>query len=125
MKIKNQYFNQPDHFKGLTTKGKSVTIPGQDFTPQEIIRSFTQGRVLPQPEFTTVPVHSFMQMNIQDKMDYLKQIRITNQEHKFQVEQKIKDLSKKLHAEEAAKKEKQLRTEIEAQLKQRNDDKSK
>lgn len=125
MKIKNQFFNQPRPVIGLLTTEKSVTIPGQDFTPQEIIRSFTQGRLLPNPEFTTIPVHSFMRMDIQDKMEYLKQIRITNQEHKFQVQEKIKQLSNDLKIENAKKENAKLRNEIETELKKRDDEKSK
>jgi hypothetical protein len=119
-KIRNQFFNQPKEMPGLFTYKKSVTIPGQDFTPQEILRNFTQGRHLPHSIFTDIPVDSFTKMNIQEKMDHLRSLSATNKEQKTQVQNQLKKLQEKQNKEIQQKQQEELTEKIKADLKKQN-----
>lgn len=122
MQLRNQFKLRPKSYIGLTTKGKSVTIPGQDFTPQEIIRSFTQGRNLPPTQYIDAPVSQFARMSIQDKMDYLKNLQRTNNEQKIQVEQQINKLKSANALKKQQDHEAQLREQIQKELQSKRDD---
>lgn len=66
--IKTKY-NRPAGFVGQQNFPKSVTIPGQDFTPQEIVRNYVQSAVKPIPIYSNEPIHSYATMNNLDKYD--------------------------------------------------------
>lgn len=120
LKIRNQFFNQPKDFIGLITTQKSCTIPGQDFTPQEILRNFTQGRHAPEHQFLDAPVHSFTTMSIQDKMDYLKNLAQTNNEQKTQISLKLKQVAKDFQLKQKAEQDALLKEKLKKEIK--NDD---
>lgn len=122
MQIRTQFKNRPKSYPGLITVGKSVTIPGQDFTPQEIIRSFTQGRHLPETQFIDAPVSQFARMDIQDKMDYLKNLQKTNQEQQKQVQNQLKQLQQNLLLAKQKEAEEKLREQIQKELQTKRDD---
>lgn len=124
-KIKNQFFNKPSVQTGYITHKKSVTIPGQDFTPQEILRQFTQGRHLPDNVFTDVPVDSFKKMSIQDKMDYLRSLTRTNAEQRTQITNKLKSLHSEFTIKQQKEAEQKLRDKIKKEIRENDDDKNK
>lgn len=122
MKLHNQFKQRPTNFPGLITTGKSVTIPGQDFTPQEIIRSFTQGRHLPETQYIDAPISQFTRMSIQDKMDYLSNLQQTNNEQKKQVELQLSQLKRQQFLEKQKENEAHLREQIKKELQSKRDD---
>lgn len=122
MKLHNQFKQRPTNFPGLITKGKSVTIPGQDFTPQEIIRSFTQGRHLPETQYIDAPISQFTRMSIQDKMDYLRNLQQTNNEQKKQVDLQLSQLKRQQFLEQQKEHEAHLREQIKKELQSKRDD---
>lgn len=87
-------------FAGQHFTGKSVTIPGQDMTPQEIIRRFRSGVDLPQHFFTEYPISNFDRMNTMEKLDFLKDLKGRNHQAKEAIDLKIKDLQKQQQIEQ-------------------------
>lgn len=92
--------NNRPKFQGQIFKGKSMTMPGQSVTPQEIIRAMTTG--VPTPIFhEDQNISSFQRMDPLDKIDYLRDLQtrnvalsenITFQVRKLQAQQKLKEM---------------------------------
>lgn len=67
--------NRPTEFKGQSGFPKSPTIPGQDFTPQEIVRNFVQPAVKPAHFFSKEDLHKLQTMSKLDQLDAYKQLQ--------------------------------------------------
>lgn len=67
-------------FTGKQFKMKSMTIPGQDLTVQEIMNRFTQGGQPPKSMYSDENLSSFDRMNTMDKIDYLRDLKSRNQQ---------------------------------------------
>lgn len=67
--------NRPTDFKGQSGFPKSPTIPGQDFTPQEIVRNFVQPAVKPAHFFSKEDLHKLQTMSKLDQLDIYRQLQ--------------------------------------------------
>lgn len=76
-KIINKFKNLPIH-KGQHFSGKSMCVPGQEVTADEILRRYSQGFPIPQKVYTHVGIQQFQNLSLLDQMDYLRELHDTN-----------------------------------------------
>lgn len=78
----------------------SVTIPGQDYTPQELWKRFRSGVEIPQQVYSDQNISQFERMSTVDKIDYLQQLKNRNTMAKDAISAQIKSLQEKHKIEE-------------------------
>lgn len=93
----NDRINKRPIFVGQKFSGKSMTIPGQDMTPLEILNRFRTG-VNPTQVYLEEHIHHFTTMNELEKLEYMKTLKeselLSRQDLKRQVDefkQRIKE----------------------------------
>lgn len=93
-------------YQGLVTSTKSMTMPGQAVTAQEIIRAMTSG-IVPQQIYHDHPISQFQKMDNLEKIDFLKDLASRNiamadnikfQVHNLKQKQQIADIKKSREA---------------------------
>lgn len=72
-------FNNKPRSKGQVFTKKSMTIPGQDLTIQEIMRRYTQGGPVGQV-YLEQDISQFDRMDAMEKIDHLRQLQNTNKQ---------------------------------------------
>lgn len=80
LQIRDNHFRRPKPHVGYKFKGKSMTIPGQELTPQEILRNFVQKRM---PDgslsnsgyFEDLELDQFGRMDEMDRLDLIREKR--------------------------------------------------
>lgn len=117
-KVFNKYNNQPD-LTGTRFKKKSMTIPGQNVTPQEIIRGFTEGSKF-REFFIDENLSSFDRMDKMEKIDFLTDLSARNQQMKTEIDLKIAVLKDKAEKDQKAKYEQELRDKAIAEFSKRD-----
>lgn len=93
-----RYANRPT-FIGQKFTGKSLTIPGQDLSPAEIIKRFRSGVSVPDHFFTNHPISTYDKMNVMEKIDLMKDLKTRNYQAKEAIDIRIKDLQKQAQLE--------------------------
>lgn len=78
MKRINDRLTRRPLFTGKQFKMKSMTIPGQDLTVQEIMNRFTQGGQIPSPMYSDENLSTFDRLNTMDKIDYIRDLKTRN-----------------------------------------------
>lgn len=111
MRKQRYYHNEEignEEYNGMFTTEKSITIPGQDMTPTELITRFTSA---PRPEhmyINDVNADSYSKMNIIEKLEFMKDLQTRTQIHtdtirsriaELEKEQEIKDRLSKINSE--------------------------
>jgi len=108
MKIKDRLFRRPELFKGQSKFPDSPTIPGQDFTVQEIVRQYTRG-IKPLHHYIGDDFSEFQTMSYIDKVDYLKQLSAQNNLAKLRVNEELRKMADQ-------KRQDDLKTQIIAEM---------
>lgn len=123
LQIKSFYAVRPENFPGLKCKSKSMTVPGQAVSPQEIARTMTAGP-LPPMQFYDEDLSSFERMSLTDRMDFLRDLSERNASMKNNILSQVELLKKQQELENIKKYREKLIAEHEAK-KQRDDANSK
>lgn len=89
MKIKDRLTRRPESFPGQKNFPESPTIPGQDFTVQEIVRLYTRG-VKPLEHYIGEDLSQFQNMSFIDKTEYLKQLASQNSLARYRVAERLR-----------------------------------
>lgn len=86
----NDRINKRPIFVGQKFSGKSMTIPGQDMTPLEILNRFRTG-ANPTQVYLDEHIHRFTTMNELEKLEYMKHLKeselLSRQDLKRQVDE--------------------------------------
>lgn len=97
MRKQRIYFNEEignDIYQGMFTTEKSITIPGQDMTPTELITRFTSA---PRPEHTyinDVNADSYSKMNTIEKLEFMRDLQSRTKIHTDTIRSRIAELEK-------------------------------
>lgn len=91
--IHSRHHDRPT-IKGLVNKKKSMTMPGQAVTPQEIIRSMTSGISSPQI-YHEENLTSFQRMDFAEKADFLQELATRNKQLQDNITYQVDTLKKK------------------------------
>lgn len=67
--IRDRLTRRPTHFTGEQNTKQSVTIPGQEMTPQEILRTYAKERQ--KPFYSDLPIHEIRKLDQMDRADFL------------------------------------------------------
>jgi len=110
MKIKDRLTRRPESFPGQKNFPESPTIPGQDFTVQEIVRLYTRG-VKPLEHYIGEDLSQFQNMSFIDKTEYLKNLASQNSITKYRVNERLRQMSDE-------KKKAELKDQIIAEMRQ-------
>ena len=70
-----QRMQASQQFVGQSFTKKTSTIPGQDLTPQEILRQFTKSGQLGKEYYFSDNISQFEKMDILEKLDYLRDLQ--------------------------------------------------
>lgn len=73
VKIYDRITRRPQ-FVGQTFSGKSMTIPGQDMTPLEILNQFKRG-IPPSQVYLDHDIDQFQRMDQMEKIDFLNSLK--------------------------------------------------
>lgn len=74
MKTNDRLFRRPI-FKGHDTGHESMTIPGQDYTPLEIMNAFRRGTPADKV-YSTENLDKFTKMSQIEKLDYVRDLQV-------------------------------------------------
>lgn len=118
-KVFGRYKNQHET-KGRTFTKKSMTIPGQNVTPQEIIRNFTEGSKF-REFYTNEPISNFDRMDKLQKIDYLTDLSGRNLQMKQEIDLKIAVLKQKQAIEDAKAAEQAMRDKVILEMQNKRD----
>lgn len=91
MKINDRLTRRPESFPGQKNFPDSPTIPGQDFTVQEIVRMYTRG-IKPLEHYIGEDLSEFQKMSFIDKTEYLKELQKTNHLARYRVNERLKQM---------------------------------
>lgn len=97
MRKQRNYHNEEigiDVYNGMFTTEKSITIPGQDMTPTELITRFTSA---PRPEHTYINdmnADSYSKMDTIQKLEFMKDLQSRTQIHTDTIRSRIAELEK-------------------------------
>lgn len=100
-KIINKFKNLPVH-KGQKFTGKSLCVPGQEVTADEILRRYSQGFPIPHKVYTDVGIQQFQTLSLIDQLDYLRDLSETNRASAQSVklaQERVKKLHEKAQKE--------------------------
>lgn len=79
LKIRDRIARRPSPHRGYVFKGKSLTIPGQDLTVQEILRNFVQKNPLGSESnsgyFNDVELDKYRRMDEMERLDIIREKR--------------------------------------------------
>ena len=97
MRKQRIYYNEKignEEYTGMLTTEKSVTIPGQDMTPTELITRFTSA---PRPEhmyLNDINADSYTKMDTIQKLEFMKDLQSRTQIHTDTIRSRIAELEK-------------------------------
>lgn len=93
MKTKFKTWYENRQFSGEVNRKKSLTTPGQDVTPQELIRFYVKDRQsLSTPVFSNYDYDKFSKMSIFEKHELLKSTRAAVQQEQLNLQAKRQEL---------------------------------
>jgi len=90
--VRDRLTRKPSVFKGEVNTKRSVTIPGQDITPSEIMRLYARER--PKPFYSDLNLHEIRSMNIMDKMDFLRNLEQESAQNREILQTQLKEAKK-------------------------------
>ena len=93
-----QRMQASQQFEGQSFSKKSSTIPGQDLTPQEILRQFTKSGQLGKELYFNDNISQFDKMDILEKLDYLRDLKEQTTNQRLSLDLKIKELENQIRS---------------------------
>lgn len=109
--IKDRLYRRPETFPGQKNFPPNPTIPGQEFTVQEIVRQYTRG-VKPLHHYIGEDFSQFQTMSHIDKVDYLKNLARENSLARYRVQEELTRLRN-------AKEEETIRARVIEEMRQK------
>lgn len=97
MRTSRPYINEKvsnETYQGMVTTEKSITIPGQDMTPTELIARFTSA---PRPEhlyINDLGADTYSKMDTLEKLEFMKDLQSRTQIHTDAIRSRMAELEK-------------------------------